>query len=440
MKKILIALSLILSLTMVSAQPKNAADAQKAVEKAVAAAADAKKATKPATWIALAKAYVDAYEQPSKNILTNTAQADVKLFLKGQQVLETFEKKGAEGVYMVERYADKDLYYNEGGILEFFIVTKPVLEGDILGKAIDALVKARENDPKDSKAKDINAMMQDIHQKLSNEALSEYLSGDFAKAADLFKESTECAANPLLGEVDSLNTYYTALVSNMAGKKEQAIAFYQKCLDMGFYQDGNTFSNLAEVYHSLSDDANRKATLEQGFVKFPENNGILIGLINLYMESGDDTAKLFDLLHSAQAIDPNNASLYYAEAEVYNKLKDIDNAEIFYRKSYEIDPNYLYGMYGLGALYFNHFIDLRDKASNELDDAKYMALEKQMEESLEKAVEPFEIAFDNTQDPDLKTACAEPLKTICFIFRDRDDKYMQRYEKYNSYLKALEGE
>ena len=62
MKKIFIALSLILSLTMVNAQPKNAVEAQKAVEKAEAAAADAKKADKPATWIALAKAYVEAYE------------------------------------------------------------------------------------------------------------------------------------------------------------------------------------------------------------------------------------------------------------------------------------------------------------------------------------------------------------------------------------------
>ena len=85
MKRILIALSLILSLTMVSAQPKNAADALKAVNKAEAAAADAKKAAKPATWVSLAKAYIDAYEQPSRNILTGTPQQEVKLFLKEQQ-------------------------------------------------------------------------------------------------------------------------------------------------------------------------------------------------------------------------------------------------------------------------------------------------------------------------------------------------------------------
>ena len=181
MKKILIALSLILSLTMVSAQPKNAADAQKAVAKAEAAAADAKKATKPATWIAVAKAYIEAYEQPSKNILTGTPQSEVKIFLKDQKVLSTSQKQCTEGNYTVESYADKDLYYNEAGILDFYLVTKPALEGDMLAKAIDALEKAKAVDPKDSKAKDITAMMEDIHGKYANEALSEYLAGDFAK-------------------------------------------------------------------------------------------------------------------------------------------------------------------------------------------------------------------------------------------------------------------
>jgi tetratricopeptide (TPR) repeat protein len=238
MKKILIALSLILSLTMVSAQPRNAEAAQKAVSKAEAAAADAKKAAKPATWIALAKAYTEAYDLPSKNILTGTPQQEVKLFLKEQQILSTSEKKGAEATYSVDSYADKDLYYNDGGILEFFLVTKPAVEGDLLGKAIEALEKAKAVDPKDSKAKEITEMMDAIHGKLSNEALSEYLAGNFDKAADLFKKTSECAQNPLLGKTDSTNTYYTALVSNMAGKKEQALDFYKKCIDMGFYQGG----------------------------------------------------------------------------------------------------------------------------------------------------------------------------------------------------------
>ena len=436
MKKILIALSFILSLTMVSAQPKNAADAQKAVNKAEAAAADAKKAEKPATWIALAKAYVEAYDQPSKNILTGTPQQEVKIFLKEQQILGTTQKTGPEGTYSVDSYADKDLYYNEAGILDFFIVTKPAVEGDVLGKAVEALEKAKAVDPKASKEKDIVAMMDDIHGKLANEALSEYLAGNFDKAASLFKSASECAANPLLGKVDSTNTYYTALVSNMAGNKEQAIEYYKKCIDMGFYQNGFAYANLAEVYRSMDNKDACMAVLEEGFVKFPENSNILIGLINHYIDNQEDTGKLFDLLHSAQAIDPKNASLFYVEGNVYKQLNDVENAAKLYEKASEIDPNYVFAPLGLGALYYDKAIEIQNKASEELDDNKYYALVKEMDDTLEKAIDPFEKAFALTQDNEIKGAIAEYLKNIYFRLREKNPEYEALSKKYEAFLKG----
>ena len=436
MKRIFIALSLILSLTMVSAQPKNAADALKAVTKAEAAAADAKKAAKPATWISLAKAYIEAYDQPSKNILTGTPQSEVKLFLKDQQVLGTSQKQGAEGVYTVDSYADKDLYYNTDGILEFFLVTKPAVEGDLLGKAVEALEKAKEVDPKGSKAKDIDQMMTDIHTKLGNEALSEYLAGNFKKAAGLFKTTAACAENPLMGKVDSLNTYYTALVSNMAGEKEQAIDYYKKCIDKGIFQNGNTFSNLAEVYKSSGDTVACKETLEKGFVQFPENDGILIGLINLYIDSKDDTGRLFELIHAAQNLNPTNASLFYVEGNVYKQLGDVENAAKYYAKSAEVDPNYTFGPLGLGALYYDKAIELQTKAGEELDDNKYFALMKEMDEYLEKAIQPFEKSFQMTDDVELKNAIAEYLKNIYFRLRDKNPEYEALSKKYEAFLKG----
>ena len=435
MKRILIALTLILSLTMAGAQPKNAADALKAVTKAETAAADAKKAAKPATWIALAKAYVDAYEQPTKNILTGTPQSEVKLFLKDQQVQGTSEKKGAEATYTVESYADKDLYYNSDGILELYLVTKPAVEGDLLGKAIDALDNAVKVDAKGSKAKDIKAMMEDIHGKLSNEALSEYLAGNFGKAADLFKKTTACAANPILGQVDSTNLYYTALVSNMAGLKDQAVEFYKKCIDMGYYQNGYAFSNLAETYRSMDDKDACKDILEQGFVKFPENSNILIGLINHYMDNQEDTGKLFELMHAAQALDPNNASLFYVEGNVYKQLGDVENAAKLYEKASEVDPNYVFGPLGLGALYYDRAIELQTKASEELDDRKWEALVKEMDETLEKAIVPFEKSFELTQDAELKGAVAEYLKNIYFRLREKNPEYLELSKKYEGFLK-----
>ena len=434
MKKILLTMALALSVVAAGAQPKTAADAQKAVNKAIAATQDAKKAVKAATWIALADAYEGAYDQPTRNLLSGTPQMEVKLFLKEQQVLGSEEVNGSEGSkYTVDKYSDKNLYYNEGGVLEFWKVTKPAIENcDMLSEAKNALIKAMEVEPSYKKVDDVKAKLESIHNKIHNEALAEYLLGNFKDAASLFEKSLSCYDNPVMSKVDSMNHYYTAFVSALGGDKEKAKKYYNKCADMGFYQEGNVFSNLAEIYRTDGDMDNCKATLEKGFAAYPQSQGILVGLINLYRESGEDTQKLFDLLHKAQENEPNNASLYYVEGDIYKKLGDVENAAKLYTKSSEIDPNYVFGTLGVGILYYEKAVDIQNAAAEEFDDNKYMALVKQFEETLEKAIEPFEAAYTKTNDPDIQQAIAEYLKNIYFRFRDKSPEYQAAYEKYNS--------
>jgi len=435
MKKIFLAAALILSVTVINAQPKSPADAQKAIDKALAASKDAKKAAKAATWISLADAYLGAYEQPTRNLLPNTPQMEVKLFLKEQQILSSEEAKGAEGaLYNVDVYADKKLYYNQQGVLEFWIITKPVLEGDVLALAQDALFKAMEIEPASKKKEDVVKKLEDIHGKYHNEALAQYFLGNYNEAAALFEKSLKSYDNDIVKKVDSTNVYYTALVSNMGGNRAKAIEYYKKCMDMGFYQDGNVFSNLAETYKQSGDMEACKATLEKGFMTFPQNQGILVGLINLYRDSQDDTQKLFDLLHQAQANEPGNASLYYVEGDIYKKLGDTENAVKCFRKSSEIDPNYVFGTLGIGILYYDTAVDIQNKANEEYDDSKYAALVAQFDETLEKAIAPFEEAFTKTNDQEIKTAIAEYLKNIYFRFREKSDEYKAAYEKYNSFF------
>ena len=137
-----------------------------------------------------------------------------------------------------------------------------------------------------------------------------------------------CASydNPIVNKIDSLNTYYTALFSAATGNNEQAKDYYNKCLDMKFYQEGSTYSNMAEIYKAEGSVEKAKEMLEKGFVQFPQSQPILVSLINLYIETNDDPNKLFDLLHKAQENEPNNASLYYVEGDVHKKLGNKEQA------------------------------------------------------------------------------------------------------------------
>jgi len=436
MKRVFFAISMMLAVTTLFAQPKTAADAQKAIDKAVAASADAKKAVKPATWIALGDAYVAAYEQPVNNILVGTPQQELKLILKDQKVLKSEVKKFVNTTYVVDSYADKDLFYGDRGALDFYIITKPAVEGDLLGQAQAAYEKAFELDVKGSKAKDVNTKMTKLHDLMVNEALGYYFTAQYAPSSKAFIQAVKCSESKALANVDTLNTYHAALVSGFAGDNQKAIEYYGKCIDMKFYQDGNVFSNLSNIYMAAGDTITGKKVLEEGFAKYPQSQGVLVGLINLYRTTNEDPQKLFDLLHSAQANEPNNASLYYVEGDIYKTLGDRANAEKLFYKSTEIDPKYVYGTLSVGVMYYDYAVELQTKASEEMNDAKWQELNNQFEAALESAIAPFEKSFTMTEDTEIKTAIAEYLKNIYFRFRTKSEEYMNNYNKYNDFLKA----
>ncbi len=433
MKKVLLAMALVLSVTFASAQSKAVSDARKAIDKAVAASLNPKKATKPATWISLAKAYISAYELPSKGIEPGFDQMLLKTILKDQQVLSSTQKTLPQGTFTVDTYVDKELYYNDFGQLVFLIVTKPI-EENLLGKAQNALFKAAEVDPKGSKLKDIQALFEQIHNFNYEDAASYYNLGDYDKATAIFEECLGNYNNKVMRKVDTMVLYNTALLSSMSGDNAKAERYYKQCLEYGYYSDGNVFSNLAEIYRLNADTLSQKKTLEAGFEQFPQNQGILVGLINLYTTTKEDPKKLFDIIHSAQENEPNNGSLYYAEGNVYKELGNIEKAVELYNKSTEIQPDYVYGVLSVGVLYYEQAMDIAEKADSEFDQVKYDALVEEFNQNLENAIPPFEKAFSISDNLEIKRNAAEFLKFIYFRFRDKSPEYMAAYEKYNAFL------
>ena len=83
-------------------------------------------------------------------------------------------------------------------------------------------------------------------------------------------------------------------------------------------------------------------------MKFPQSQGVLIGLINYYINSGENTDRLFELISAAKANEPNNASLYYVEGNVNLQLGRAEDAIAAYEKCSEINPEYEFGYIGIG--------------------------------------------------------------------------------------------
>ena len=436
MKRILIALAVLLSVQVADAQTKSPEAAKKAVASAEAASKDAKKATKVATWTKLASAYMDAYNAPTGNAWLGASKQELQLLMGNEKPLATESVVLGGDQLVKETYSNKEFYFSPAGQLVLINVTQPVVEGALAG-ALEAFKKAYEVDAKQSKVKDITAGINTIAQKYHEEAMNSYTLGDMAQASQLFEKAAEASATAPLSKVDTTALYNAGFTAWALKDYERAKNFFEKCLAADYYYEGGeVFSKLGDIYTNLGDAKKGVEILEQGFVKFPQSQSILIGLINYYMTSGDNADRLFVLIDEAKKNEPDNASLYYVEGNIYKELKNYEKAVESYMKCADINPAYEYGYIGAGILYYDMAVELSDKASQEYDDAKYNALVEQFEKALLDALEPFEKAYNVTKDDTLKVSIAEYLKNIYYRNISKGAEYEAGYNKYNEVVKT----
>ena len=436
MKRILIALAVLLSVQVADAQTKSPEAARKAVESAEAASKDAKKATKVATWMKLASSYMDAYNAPAGSVWLGASKAELQLIMGNDKPISTEAVVLGGDELIKETYSNKEFYFSPAGQLVLINVTQPVVE-DALGGALEAYKKAYEVDVKQSKTKDIVTGLSIVAQKYLDEGMNSYTFGDLVKASQLFEKAVETSATAPLSKVDTTALYNAGYTAWAVKDYERAKNFFEKCLAAEYYYEGGeVYAKLGDVYTNLGDAKKGAEILEQGFVKFPQSQSILIGLINYYMTSGENADRLFVLIDEAKKNEPNNASLYYVEGNIYKELKNYDKAIESYLKCAEINPEYEFGFIGAGILYYERAVELSEQASNEFDDAKYNALVEQFEKALLDALEPFEKAYAVTKDNNLKVSIAEYLKNIYYRNISKGAEYEAAYNKYNEVVKT----
>lgn len=432
MKKLIVfAAALLVSLSaLAQEQVKSVGAARVGVEKALKTVSDAKKAANAANWVKLGKAYIDAYMAPQGNGWIGGNESELNLIMSQEKVLGTREVALGGQNYLVKSYATADYYFNANGQLAMIKVTAPVVE-NALDKALEAYKKAYEVDVKAKKTKDIRAGIESVSSKYVNEAYDSYTFGDLAKASELFEKAARSSMEAPYAQLDTNSLYNAGFTAWMMGDNARAQGFFEESLAVGYVgEDGEIYAKLADVAEKLGDKEKGKDYLEKGFAAYPHSQSILVGLINYYVSSGDNPNRIFELLDLAKQNEPNNASLYYVEGNIHEKLGEEEAAIAAYDKCAEINPKYEYGYIGKGILLYNKAVDLQEKASNEMDDAKYMMLVGQFEEALKGCIEPFETAFNLSAEGDVKVSIAEYLKNACFRFRT-DEAYMAKYEKYN---------
>ena len=447
MKRFYLAIALLatLALPVQAQQVKSTKAAKAAVEKAAADTLNPKKNTKTATWIKLGKSFMDAYAAPAGNAWVGATMADAQIVLGDEKPLreEVVELGGQQMTKVV--YETRNYYYAPNGVLQIIEVTEPVYP-DALEQALHAYVKAQAFDEKGSKKKDLATAFQVLNGKFVEEAYNAYTFDNLEKASYYFAMAVEASVQEPYANVDTASVYNAGLTAYMLGETARAKDYFEQSVALGYYgEDGDAYAKLADIADKAGDKALCQKYLEEAFLKFPQSQGVLIGLINYYLNSGENTDRLFELISAAKANEPDNASLYYVEGNINLQLGRVEDAIAAYEKCSEINPAYEFGYIGIGQYWYNRAVELQDQASAELDDKKYEALVAEFETSLKNCIEPFEKAFDITKDDGIKVAICEYLKNACYRFcydknYNEDPYYKAKYDKYNEIAKAAQAQ
>lgn len=436
MKKIFLAIAVLASMQVASAGVKPVAVAKKLAEKAEVAASDQKKAAKTATWINLGKAMVDAYVSPMGDAWVGASKQDLQLIMPDVKPID------GEGAYtevvvggtpmLLEKYENCNYYYSYNWVIQMITVTKPIFP-NALEMALDAYQHAAALDVQNKKFKDISAGIRKVSGYFRDEAYNAYSFENLEDAHYYFLKTVEATDMPGYIDLDTNSVYNAALTGWMLGRTDVAKEYFERSLELGYYgEDGDTYAKLADIADKAGDKALCKEYLEAAFQKFPQSQSVLVGLINYYITSGEDTNRLFDLIATAKANEPNNASLYYVEGNIHLQLGQVDDAIAAYLKCSEINPEYEYGFIGIGQYWYNRAVELSEKASDpKISYKEYDALVEEMNVALKNCIEPFENAFKISKDASIKKAIAEYLKNTYFRFREESADYMAAYEKYN---------
>jgi tetratricopeptide (TPR) repeat protein len=408
---------------------------RKDVAKSDADIANPKKKENPKTWTKRAEMFVSVYDKSTMGAVQGMHKAIFLATLPHEQKTETL----ADATYEVLAFPNIDLYFDSTtGALTLWKEKESAVDQP-LSQAYAAYMQAIELDAKGSQSKKMKEGLAMLATKLRIEGLNAYTQADYKFAQQCFIKSVDALNHPLVGRLDTLIAYYAGVVSlnESLNDYNNAIRYLTICLNNSYFDDGSVYSSLARAYKGLDDSIKQEQMLTEGFVRFPQNQAILIELINLYLNSGEDATKVIPYLKKAQENEPTNATLYFAEATLYEKLKMMDDAERMYRKTLEVDPNSYNAYYNLGALYYNKAVEFV-KESGEIKDwrsPRIKELEALANTEFKRSLEPFLKAHE--LQPNDKFAL-ENVKNIYFRFREESPEMMNKYNEYNDKFTKLQ--
>ncbi len=442
MKKIISMVVVLAALVVptVTAQKINTESFNARMEKSDADIANPKKAGKAATWLNRAKILQEAITAPTKGLYGNGLDVSMLNVILGVNPTSTNGDTYS--------YEWVDIYSKNKKVVGWKIKKEVIPNAFQL--MMEAYEKAYELDSNTiAKTKSAIETLNSFYTELGAASLN---TQNYKEAIDAYVKAIDLQSSPAIRKVDP-NYYFFAgqLAAYLGTENVQYFIDGEKYLtqakDLGFTDEqGNLYYFLFHCYYGQreADKENiikAKNILLEGIEKYPQNERIMEGLIQLYTSKDNvgNPAELVGRLDKMLSEKPENADLWFARGQIFFKLKNFDECINSFLKVNELRPNDYDANFYLGYFYIAKGDEVNRNFNKRLDSIssqeEYQAGLKEVSRAYMKALPYFEKAMEIRPDA---VDCAEYLKQLCFRLRD-EEGVMDKYNKYNAIYKKLKG-
>ncbi|MBN1927423.1 MAG: tetratricopeptide repeat protein [Prolixibacteraceae bacterium] len=309
------------------------------------------------------------------------------------------------------------------------LVDEPLFE------AYESYDKAIQLDEKRSLSKSLVIDLTFLQTDLSNYAIMSYNAGNYATSLKCFELFLAISNQPIMKEnagveaVDTAIIYNAGLAAFKAEDYDNAIKYFMKSAEYD-YNGGSCYHFTFQSHQAKGDTLASINTLKEGFEKYPNDEILIVELINFYIgkNRSEEAIKFIDF---AIAEKPENASFYTAKGGMLERMGRVEDAIEMYKKSIEVDPDQFTPYYNLSVIYYNRGVEVVNAANSippsETDkyDAEIEKAKEHFKQSLPYIEKAYEI--DSTE-----IAILESLKTIYYRLKMTD-----KYDEINKKIQSL---
>lgn len=266
-----------------------------------------------------------------------------------------------------------------------------------------------------------------------NIALNTFNSGKYAESIPLFEEVVKGAVLSRNKEVEMKSNFCIAMAYDATKQADKAGEMYRQLVKQNTKEEA-VYINLYIANKKANELEKAINVLKVGVRNLPGNYRLIGLLSGAYVEAGNkvEADKTIAILKTiADTITENKSSVLVIIGDVLRDANNLDQAIAMYNQSLELKPTQTEANYGLGVLYFNTAVDLKEKADKLPFDAteEYDRLQKESKQNFSLAI-PFFERILNIKPKDINTLNA--LKIIYSRLEMTD-----KYKEVNAVLDSL---